>query len=211
CRRCRPAGRCSSRRRPPGRAGSTPARGPAGRPHATPRPPGPGWTRGTRRRLSSRARRRTAGWPACRGRRPAAPARAGDQGAHGSHAPQRRDYRAPCGFARSIRIADASPRPVRTVIEISPVAYPCRSWAYTRHFTPAAEGAGMSGARQMTFTLAFAVVLSAVGPGVAGYVSARLEGVKETERRLQVLEAELAAYRERAVVPASAACERDEP
>jgi len=63
----------------------------------------------------------------------------------------------------------------------------------------------------MTFTLAFAVVLSAVGPGVAGYVSARLEGVKETERRLQVLEAELAAYRERAVVPVSAACERDEP
>ncbi|MGI5268484.1 hypothetical protein ACQEUU_04990 [Nonomuraea sp. CA-218870] len=60
----------------------------------------------------------------------------------------------------------------------------------------------MSGSRQMTSALAVAVVLSAVGPGVAGYVSARLEGVDAAERRLRALEDELRA-REHAVRPVS--------
>jgi hypothetical protein len=48
---------------------------------------------------------------------------------------------------------------------------------------------GMS--KQMTFTLACAVVLSALGPGVAGYLSARLEAIESAERNLQALEARL--------------------
>ncbi|MFD2356456.1 hypothetical protein ACFSTC_55120 [Nonomuraea ferruginea] len=53
----------------------------------------------------------------------------------------------------------------------------------------------MGRSKQMTFALALAVVLSAVGPGVAGYLSARLEGVEAAERRLRVLEAQLEASR----------------
>ncbi|MCP2362792.1 hypothetical protein HD597_009812 [Nonomuraea thailandensis] len=45
--------------------------------------------------------------------------------------------------------------------------------------------------KQMTFTLACAVVLSAVVPGVAGYLSARLEAVETAERNLRALEARL--------------------
>jgi len=71
----------------------------------------------------------------------------------------------------------------------------------------------MGGSRQMTLALAVGVVLSAVGPGVAGYVSARLEGAEAAERRLRVLEAELRAH-DHEVQPVSspeACARRDEP
>ncbi|MGW3351105.1 hypothetical protein ACWDA3_48060 [Nonomuraea rubra] len=45
--------------------------------------------------------------------------------------------------------------------------------------------------KQMTFTLACAVVLSAVVPGVAGYLSARLEAIETAERNLRALETRL--------------------
>jgi hypothetical protein len=45
--------------------------------------------------------------------------------------------------------------------------------------------------KQMTFTLACAVVLSALVPGVAGYLSARLEAIESAERNLHALEARL--------------------
>ncbi|MFI7639181.1 hypothetical protein [Nonomuraea sp. NPDC049400] len=45
--------------------------------------------------------------------------------------------------------------------------------------------------KQMTFTLACVVVLSALVPGVAGYLSARLEAIEAAERNLQALEARL--------------------
>lgn len=61
----------------------------------------------------------------------------------------------------------------------------------------------MGRSKQMTFALALAVVLSAVGPGVAGYLSARLEGVEAAERRLRILEAQLEASRQRSVRPMS--------
>ncbi|MFG1947590.1 hypothetical protein [Nonomuraea sp. NPDC048826] len=72
----------------------------------------------------------------------------------------------------------------------------------------------MGRSRQTTFALAVAVVLSAVGPGVAGYVSARLEGAEAAELRLRALEAELQARQERAARPVANpdACARtDEP
>lgn len=50
---------------------------------------------------------------------------------------------------------------------------------------------GMS--RQMTFTLACTVVLSAIIPGAAGYLSARLEAVRAAERNLRTLEIRLRA------------------
>lgn len=50
---------------------------------------------------------------------------------------------------------------------------------------------GMS--RQMTFTLACTVVLSAIIPGAAGYLSARLEAVQAAERNLRTLEIRLRA------------------
>jgi hypothetical protein len=50
---------------------------------------------------------------------------------------------------------------------------------------------GMS--RRMTFTLACALVFSAVVPGTAGYLSARLEAIQSAERNLHALEARLHA------------------
>ncbi|MEU7002853.1 hypothetical protein [Nonomuraea sp. NPDC046570] len=47
--------------------------------------------------------------------------------------------------------------------------------------------------RQMTFTLACTVVLSAIIPGAAGYLSARLEAVQAAERNLRTLEIRLRA------------------
>lgn len=60
---------------------------------------------------------------------------------------------------------------------------------------------GMS--RQMTFTLACAVVLSALGPGVAGYLSARLEAIQTAERNLHALRARLDVRQARDVRPVS--------
>jgi hypothetical protein len=48
---------------------------------------------------------------------------------------------------------------------------------------------GMS--KQTTFALACAVVLSALVPGVAGYLTARLEAIEAAERNLRALEARL--------------------
>ncbi|MGP3962907.1 hypothetical protein ACTWPT_43650 [Nonomuraea sp. 3N208] len=45
--------------------------------------------------------------------------------------------------------------------------------------------------KQMTFALACTVVLSALIPGVAGYLSARLEAIEAAERNLRALEARL--------------------
>ncbi|TMR95276.1 hypothetical protein [Nonomuraea basaltis] len=45
--------------------------------------------------------------------------------------------------------------------------------------------------KQMTFALACVVVLSALIPGVAGYLSARLEAIEAAERNLRALEARL--------------------
>jgi hypothetical protein len=50
---------------------------------------------------------------------------------------------------------------------------------------------GMS--KQLTFTLACAVALSAIVPGAAGYLSARLEAVESAERNLHAVEARLHA------------------
>ncbi len=60
---------------------------------------------------------------------------------------------------------------------------------------------GMS--KQMTFTLACAVVLSALGPGVAGYLSARLEAIEAAESNLRALEARLNVREARDARPAS--------
>jgi hypothetical protein len=49
----------------------------------------------------------------------------------------------------------------------------------------------MGFSKQMTFTLACAVVLSALVPGVAGYLSARLEAIESAERNLHALESRL--------------------
>ncbi|MEU8320843.1 hypothetical protein AB0C33_21025 [Nonomuraea sp. NPDC048881] len=57
--------------------------------------------------------------------------------------------------------------------------------------------------RQMTFTLACAVVLSALGPGVAGYLSARLEAIRTAERNLHALQARLDVRQARDVRPVS--------
>ncbi len=50
---------------------------------------------------------------------------------------------------------------------------------------------GMS--KQMTFTLACALVLATVIPGAAGYLSARLEAIEAAERNLRAVEARLNA------------------
>ncbi|MEV4216977.1 hypothetical protein [Nonomuraea sp. NPDC049725] len=55
----------------------------------------------------------------------------------------------------------------------------------------------------MTFTLACAVVLSALVPGVSGYLSARLEAIESAERNLRALEARLDARQARHVRPVS--------
>ncbi|MFI7419252.1 hypothetical protein [Nonomuraea sp. NPDC049684] len=57
--------------------------------------------------------------------------------------------------------------------------------------------------RQMTFTLACVVVLSALGPGVAGYLSARLEAIRTAERNLHALQARLDIRQARDVRPVS--------
>ncbi|WP_431920009.1 hypothetical protein [Nonomuraea jabiensis] len=60
---------------------------------------------------------------------------------------------------------------------------------------------GMS--KQMTFTLACVVVLAALVPGVAGYLSARLEAIESAERNLHALEARLHIREAREARPAS--------
>ncbi|TYB53792.1 hypothetical protein FXF51_48950 [Nonomuraea sp. PA05] len=57
--------------------------------------------------------------------------------------------------------------------------------------------------KQMTFTLACAVVLSALVPGVAGYLSARLEAIETAERNLRALETRLNAREARDARPVS--------
>ncbi|MEV0381849.1 hypothetical protein [Nonomuraea sp. NPDC050643] len=57
--------------------------------------------------------------------------------------------------------------------------------------------------KQMTFTLACAVVLSALVPGVAGYLSARLEAIEAAERNLHALEVRLNVREARDARPAS--------
>lgn len=57
--------------------------------------------------------------------------------------------------------------------------------------------------KQMTFTLACAVVLSALVPGVAGYLSARLEAIEAAERNLHALEARLDVREARDTRPVS--------
>ncbi|MEV0594349.1 hypothetical protein [Nonomuraea cavernae] len=49
----------------------------------------------------------------------------------------------------------------------------------------------MSMSKQMTFTLACAVALSALVPGTAGYLSARLEAIRTAERSLRAVEVRL--------------------
>jgi len=61
----------------------------------------------------------------------------------------------------------------------------------------------MGRARQMTFMLACVVVLSAVVPGLAGYVSARMEAIESAERTLHALELRLAARKARDIRPVS--------
>ncbi|MGN9843768.1 hypothetical protein ACTMTI_37150 [Nonomuraea sp. H19] len=67
--------------------------------------------------------------------------------------------------------------------------------------------------KQMTFTLAIAVVLSALVPGVAGYLSARLEAIEAAERNLRALEARLDLREARDARPVSfpAGCLRTPP
>ncbi|PZG22952.1 hypothetical protein C1J01_02290 [Nonomuraea aridisoli] len=60
---------------------------------------------------------------------------------------------------------------------------------------------GMS--KQLTFTLACAVVLSAVVPGVAGYLSARFEAIESAERNLRAIEARLDVREARGARPVS--------
>ncbi|MGR6913024.1 hypothetical protein ACU635_02065 [[Actinomadura] parvosata] len=57
--------------------------------------------------------------------------------------------------------------------------------------------------KQMTFTLACAVVLSALVPGVAGYLSARLEAIETAERNLRALETRLNVREARDTRPVS--------
>lgn len=57
--------------------------------------------------------------------------------------------------------------------------------------------------KQLTFTLACAVVLSALVPGVAGYLSARLEAIETAERNLRALEARLDVREARDTRPVS--------
>ncbi|MEV0228477.1 hypothetical protein [Nonomuraea sp. NPDC050786] len=57
--------------------------------------------------------------------------------------------------------------------------------------------------KQTTFTLACVVVLSALLPGVAGYLSARLDALEAAERNLQALEARLHVREARDTRPVS--------
>jgi hypothetical protein len=70
---------------------------------------------------------------------------------------------------------------------------------------------GMS--KQTTFALACAVVLSALLPGVAGYISARWEAIEAAERNLRALEARLDLREARDARPAfyPAPCLRTPP
>jgi hypothetical protein len=70
---------------------------------------------------------------------------------------------------------------------------------------------GMS--KQMTFSLACLVVLSALIPGVAGYLSARLEAIEAAERNLRALETRLDLREARDARPVSfpAPCLRTPP
>lgn len=66
--------------------------------------------------------------------------------------------------------------------------------------------------KQVTFSLACAVVLSAVVPGVAGYLSARIESIETAERNLHAQELRLNArmareMRESQPISYSAPCE----
>ncbi|NRQ31385.1 hypothetical protein HII36_05965 [Nonomuraea sp. NN258] len=61
----------------------------------------------------------------------------------------------------------------------------------------------MGRSKQMTFTLACAVVLSALVPGVAGYLSARMEAIESAERNLRALELRLHAREARDARPVS--------
>ncbi|MEO3869702.1 hypothetical protein ABGB18_12805 [Nonomuraea sp. B12E4] len=67
--------------------------------------------------------------------------------------------------------------------------------------------------KQTTFALACAVVLSALIPGVAGYLSARMESLESAERNLRVLEARLALREAREARPVafSGPCLRTPP
>ena len=60
---------------------------------------------------------------------------------------------------------------------------------------------GMS--KQLTFMLACAVVLSALIPGVAGYLSARMEALEAAESNLRALEARLDVREARDARPVS--------
>ncbi|WP_157549036.1 hypothetical protein [Nonomuraea candida] len=57
--------------------------------------------------------------------------------------------------------------------------------------------------KQLTFMLACAVVLSALVPGVAGYLSARMESIEAAERNLRALEARLRVREARDARPIS--------
>ncbi|MFC4112698.1 hypothetical protein [Nonomuraea zeae] len=57
--------------------------------------------------------------------------------------------------------------------------------------------------KQMTFTLACAVVLSALVPGLAGFFSARLEAIESAERNLRALETRLHVRQARDARPVS--------
>jgi hypothetical protein len=59
----------------------------------------------------------------------------------------------------------------------------------------------MGRSRQLTFTLACAVVLSALIPGIAGYLSARLEAIESAERDLHALQVRLEARQSRDIRP----------
>ncbi|MFI7701797.1 hypothetical protein [Nonomuraea sp. NPDC049480] len=67
--------------------------------------------------------------------------------------------------------------------------------------------------KQTTFALACAVVLSALVPGLAGYLSARLEAIEAAERNLRALEARLDLREARDARPVSfpAPCLRTPP
>ncbi|MER6944064.1 hypothetical protein ABT294_08580 [Nonomuraea sp. NPDC000554] len=61
----------------------------------------------------------------------------------------------------------------------------------------------MGVSKQMTSTLACVVVLAALGPGIAGYLSGRLEAVKSAERSLRSLEVRLHEMEAREARPVS--------
>ncbi|WP_157248765.1 hypothetical protein [Nonomuraea typhae] len=67
----------------------------------------------------------------------------------------------------------------------------------------------MGVSKQVTFSLACAVALSAVIPGIAGYLSARIESIEAAERKLHAQELRLNARlaRETRQVAYPAPCE----